>query len=628
MSPSQRRAWRALIAVWAIGVVTFWAWWFRPEHLATVLGMVFNTLLVLWSVVLPAWFFYFVNRMRRLDPALPLPDLRVAMVATHAPSEPWSVVQRTLEGMLAQELPRPYDVWVADEIPTPESLAWCEAHGVLVSSRHEQVDWHRATWPRRTKSKEGNLAYFYGNWGYGQYDVVAQFDADHVPARDYLRQVLPAFNDTEVGYVAAPSMNDGNRSESWAVRGRVYKEGPFHGAYQAGRSGDSAPSCIGSHYVVRTAALREVGGVGPELAEDFSTTMLMNAHGWHGVFALDAKAHGDGPGSVTDYLVQEFQWSRSLTNLGLLVARPWWRGMRRRERFILGFCTTWYGLYTLQMTLAFLLPVVAILVGQPWVEVSLPAFLAHLVPLGLASTAIVVWLARQGWLRPADSKVLSWEIFLFVFTRWPWVLLGVFASVVDTVRGKGFLEKVTPKGVTAAKPLPVRMILPFLVLTAISAGVALLPLDAGAARGYYAFLLVNAMVYLLVVAAVVALHWRENSGRVESALRFLGPHVALTLGATGLVAAAMAVRGGDAYRTLMPPTWQDGLVDALPWGLGALAAVAISAALARLARRRVRLAPSLLAGAAVVVVLVLVLVLGTVPEAVSTARDTAGGLVP
>ena len=40
-----------------------------------------------------------------------------------------------------------------------------------------------------------------------------------------------------------------------------------------------APSCIGSHYAVRTHALKTIGGIGPELAEDFSTSFLLTSAG-------------------------------------------------------------------------------------------------------------------------------------------------------------------------------------------------------------------------------------------------------------------------------------------------------------------------------------------------------------
>ena len=123
-----------------------------------------------------------------------------------APSEPWDVVRGTLRGMLRHPMPYAYDVWLADEKPDAETLAWCDANGVRVSTRDGVDAYHRSEWPRRTRSKEGNLAYFYDRWGYREYDVVAQLDADHRPAPTYLREIVRAFADPRVGYVAAPSV--------------------------------------------------------------------------------------------------------------------------------------------------------------------------------------------------------------------------------------------------------------------------------------------------------------------------------------------------------------------------------------------------------------------------------------
>ena len=150
----------------------------------------------------------------------------------------------------------PYDVWLADEKLTDEVVDWCAAHGVRMSSREGVAEYHNASWPRRTKCKEGNLAFFYDNWGYRDYDVVAQLDADHVPEPDYLRRMVAPFADPRVGYVAAPSICDRNAESSWSARGRLYAEAVLHGSTQAGCNAGYAPSCIGSHYAVRTAGAR------------------------------------------------------------------------------------------------------------------------------------------------------------------------------------------------------------------------------------------------------------------------------------------------------------------------------------------------------------------------------------
>ena len=89
---------------------------------------------------------------------------------------------------------------------------------MIVATRNGREEYHRTTWPRRTKCKEGNLAYFYDHWGYRNYDVVAQLDCDHRPSRSYLTEVVRPFSDPAIGYVSAPSVCDTNASTSWSAR--------------------------------------------------------------------------------------------------------------------------------------------------------------------------------------------------------------------------------------------------------------------------------------------------------------------------------------------------------------------------------------------------------------------------
>jgi cellulose synthase/poly-beta-1,6-N-acetylglucosamine synthase-like glycosyltransferase len=91
-----------------------------------------------------------------------------------------------------------------------------------VASRRGVPHYHRPHWPRRTRCKEGNLSWFYDNWGYADYDVVAQLDCDHVPGPTYLAEMVRPFADPAIGYVAAPSICDRNAASSWAARGRLF----------------------------------------------------------------------------------------------------------------------------------------------------------------------------------------------------------------------------------------------------------------------------------------------------------------------------------------------------------------------------------------------------------------------
>ena len=61
------------------------------------------------------------------------------------------------------------------------------------------LGYHRSTWPRRTRCKEGNLSFFYNQFGYREYDFVVQMDADHVPQKGYLEEMLRPFCDPRLG---------------------------------------------------------------------------------------------------------------------------------------------------------------------------------------------------------------------------------------------------------------------------------------------------------------------------------------------------------------------------------------------------------------------------------------------
>jgi cellulose synthase (UDP-forming) len=547
-----------LAAAWAVAALLFVSWWLAQPGAALTAGWVVTSLvLAVYVLVLPTWLFFFVVRARRPHPGLALPaDVRVAMVVTKAPSEPWAMVRETLEAMLVQEMPHPYDVWLADEDPGAATLAWCDARGVGVCSRRDAgPDYHRETWPRRKRCKEGNLAFFYDTVGYDRYDVVAQLDADHVPEPDYLRRITAPFAKRDVGYVAAPSICDLNAAQSWAARGRLHEEAMLHGVMHAGANGGYAPSCIGSHYAVRTVAVRGIGGLGPDLAEDFSTTLLLSAAGWDGAFAIDAIAHGRGPDTVADCLTQELQWSRSMMTLLLTIGPGAWRRLSPRRRARLGFCLLWYPLVSTVLVVAHLMPLWALVSGGPLVRVDLWEYLLHLGLVELAPLGTVVVVRSAGALRPYDAPVISWEMVLYRLIRWPWNLLGVLTALYVVLTRRTVEWKVTPKGADAqGRALDLRVLVLPLVIVAVFTLPVVLVERPGAAGGYFLFSIVGACTYALVAAALVVLHARENPRAVgvtvgDRRLVASGPVAAATV---GLVAAVVVLQGPTSVRSAVP----------------------------------------------------------------------------
>lgn len=515
LSPADRIFVGIISLCWLACLVNFWTWWLQPAHRTDLFGIIANTVVLFYLTCYPVFYIVAVNRLRNVSPGVAVPMLRVAFIVTRAPSEPWDVARMTLTAMLNQEFPLPYDVWLADEKPTAEILEWCSANGVIVSSRNGIEEYHRPTWPRRTKCKEGNLAYFYDHWGYRSYDVVAQLDCDHKPSPTYLAEMVRPFSDPAVGYVAAPSVCDTNASESWSARGRLHREATFHGAFQLGHSAGWAPACIGSHYAVRTAALRDIGGVGPELAEDFSTSFLLSSAGWHGAFAINAEAHGDGPTTVAAMLVQEFQWSKSLTVLFLkLVPRNLPRlSWSLRLRFL--YALFFYSLLVTSTLGGALLAPTAAIAGRQWVHVNYAAFLLHWWSLSVWLIALTFLLRRRGLLRPKDAPLISWENWLYTLARWPYITRGICSAVMYAIRPRAVTFKVTPKGKGDLESLPTSLIVPYLIISCACSAAALTGEATNTAVGYVFLCIMGGFVYSLVSTLIPVLHAREMACRVN-----------------------------------------------------------------------------------------------------------------
>jgi cellulose synthase/poly-beta-1,6-N-acetylglucosamine synthase-like glycosyltransferase len=453
------------------------------------------------------------------------------------------MVRATLQAMLAQRFPSTYDVWLCDEDPDDNILRWCEANGVRVSCRRGLVQYHRADWPRRTRCKEGNLAYYYDHWGYRDYDVVAQLDCDHVPQPTYLASMVRPFADPAIGYVAAPSVCDANAATSWAARGRLYRDAAWHGAIQLGQNAGRAPLCIGSHYAVRTCALRDIGGLGPELAEDYSTTFLLTSAGWQGAFAVDAEAHGDGPFTFADMLTQEFQWSRSM--MMLLYDLVPHHLHRLRPGLVLRFMRhmAFYPLLVLTMTVGLALPPIVMFTGRPWVNVNYVEFAGFMALISVWPLILTMMLRRRGMVRPHSSPVLSWEGALFTLTRWPYAAGGMLAATLQYVMPRAITFKVTPKTRSGLEPLPARLIAPYAVITVVLSGSARFGELYTTRTGYVFLCLFGAVCYAVAAVAVPILHIVEsaNAARVRptGAVTTAGP--ALLLGLTTLLPLVAAV---------------------------------------------------------------------------------------
>jgi cellulose synthase (UDP-forming) len=532
------------VGLWLLASYSFWSWWLRAEHVVWLPGFALNTLLIALDLLEPLWFYFFVWRMRRPVALGAAPRFRVAAATTKTPSEPLEVVGPTQLAIRA--MAGEHDTWLLDEGGDPAVRAWCEANGIRYFSRHGVAKYQQPRWPFQSRMKAGNYNAWLDHVGFDRaYDVLCQFDSDHRPRPDFLARVLPVLADDEVAYVSAPSICVGNRDESWTVLGRAEIETAFHGPLQTGFNDGYAPLIIGSHCTFRLSALREIGGFQTTWCEDHDNTLAFNSLGYRGVFQMDAIAVGDGPSSFAEAMQQEYQWSRGLVQI-LLNSTPLWLGnLPPRQRMQFLFCQCWYPRLALVKLALILLPGLALLTGHVFADVNYLEFWLRELVVGLPCLAVVHLLWARGWTRPAGISYFSWRTVLFLMARWPWILLGVSEAVVGRVLGRDFAIKVTAKGRTGPRSLPLRALGPYLGIVAFSSAVAAAigPLSPRAG-GYGVVALVTATWYAAMLVAVVLLHLRENAR--HSSWRVIVAHNRSAV-ASGLAAPLVALFGLGAY---------------------------------------------------------------------------------
>lgn len=430
-------------------------------------------------------------------------------------------------------------------------------HGVFLSTRNGNAAYYQQAWPRREKCKEGNLAYFYDHYGYQKYDFVSQLDADHIPSPGYLQEIILPFIDPRVGYVSAPSICDVNAGQSWAARGRLFAEATLHGTLQAGYTNGWAPLCIGSHYAVRTKALKEIGGLGPELAEDHSTTLMMNAYRWKGVHALNAEAHGDGPRTFMDSMTQEFQWARSLVMLLLTVTPGYWKRLTPKFRFQFIFSQLWYPIFGILMLVAYMSPLIAVMTGVPWVHVSYLEFLLYSFFPFVMALLIVAWVRKQDLMRPASAKVFGWESAIFQLVRWPWVLWATLDALRSSIFKKKCNWRITPKGKIEETAISLKALWPYAFIVCISGLSVHYASQNPEIKGYYWFAFLNCFAYLACIGVIVGRHISESKKLLSVRSFFFrwGKHATMLIVLTLLTGSALYTHGADAWQGI---TWNNG----------------------------------------------------------------------
>jgi cellulose synthase (UDP-forming) len=409
--------------------------------------------------------------MQRPTPRPPQPGWTVAVATTFVPgAESLEMLEDTVTALMA--LAYPHDTWVLDEGNDDAVKAVCARLGAQHFSRKPVGHYQTTQGPFQARSKHGNYNAWLDAYGLAHYDILVNFDPDHVPESTFLHAVLGYFDDPRVGYVQAAQAYYNQRA-SFIARGAAEETYAYYSVTQMASYALGLPIVTGCHTAQRVAALQEVGGFAPHNADDLLITYHYQAAGWQGVYVPTILARGLTPVDWAGYLTQQRRWARSVLDIKFK------RYPALARRLSPGACLlgSLHGLYYLQGLTA-------------GVGVGLLAYLlaSGQVPQFFADGMLWRWLGLYAVLQGVESYRqrffldwrhewgLHWRASLLQWVKWPYVGLALLEVLLGRRHAYVITRKVrTPatSAPVARAHLPVVLLLGLAWLTRVGAGGAI-----------------------------------------------------------------------------------------------------------------------------------------------------------
>jgi cellulose synthase/poly-beta-1,6-N-acetylglucosamine synthase-like glycosyltransferase len=305
------------------------------------------------------------------------------------------VARRAIEAMAALDYPRDQlHIQILDD-STDDTTE-------LISNRIDQL---RAEGVRidlihrvnRAGYKAGALANAF-NQTDGEF--MAIFDADFIPAPDFLRQVIPHFlSDDGIGLVQTRWGHLNAADNALTHSQELAFDGHF-GVEQFARSADGiVMSFNGTGGVWRRSCIAEAGGWQSDtLTEDFDLSYRAQIAGWRFKYVRDVVVPGEIPAQISIYKQQQARWAKGSIQVMLKLIWPLIRSNLSIRNRIMGVMQMMQ--YAVQMVVLLLLvltPPMIVLHGFDNLPLGLLSVLTLSAPLTYALGQQALY--KRDWLR-------------------------------------------------------------------------------------------------------------------------------------------------------------------------------------------------------------------------------------
>ena len=339
---------------------------------------------------------------------LPAAGLKVdVFIPTY--NEDVDLVRRT--AMAAQAMDYPHETWILDDGNREAMRDLAQSLGLRYLARTDNAH-----------AKAGNLNHALPH---STADLIATFDADHAPRRDFLTKTLGYFADPLVAFVQTPqdfynldsyqNRTDASSHVAWSEQSLFFR------VIQRGKDYWNAAFYCGSCAVIRRQSLDSIGGFATgTVTEDIHTSLLLHKKGLRSVYHDEALAYGVAPAKIEPFLKQRVRWGVGAMNVwrkeGILFAR----GLTLAQRLnylatVLAYFDGW------QKAFFYFAPVYVLMAGAMPVAADGWVFLLHFAPYYLLN-----FLAFEEISRGYGRSVLIEQYNMARFASFAWSTLGVF----------------------------------------------------------------------------------------------------------------------------------------------------------------------------------------------------------
>ena len=277
----------------------------------------------------------------------------------------------TLISLLTQSV-APQEIVVIDDCSTDDTAQVAARLGVTVIRP-----------PRNTGSKAGAQTFALR---YVQTPFVMAIDADTTLAPDAIERLMPAFDDPEV--VAACGSVIPRRVRSIWERGRYVEYLFAFTFYKRVQEAWGAPLIAsGCFSMYRANALRAVGGwPARTLAEDMDLTWTFYEYGWKVRFLPEAVSYPLEPHNYDFLRKQLRRWSHGFVQN----VRLHRRGMLSVPFLRQSVAVAFWDAVVAAVAYLFVLPVLAIVLGNPWL------LLGYVIDIPAVAVPVLVGAAKRG----------------------------------------------------------------------------------------------------------------------------------------------------------------------------------------------------------------------------------------